>query len=188
MFSTRVLLLAVSMSTALAGPWASICAGKSSNEIRTCDSHGCGQYSAQRNQRPHPGVDVLCPDGSTVFAPFTGTIVGQEKPYKTKNAINNGVRISGRGKGVMCGPGAPPGGADACLLNAGSTHSFSASLKAIMKIPSIFKAAPAPGRLLLHAQAPPKPTADCQGPFLWPMWFPSEKSLLCVDDLGGSPF
>ncbi|XP_002710152.2 leukocyte cell-derived chemotaxin-2 [Oryctolagus cuniculus] len=97
MFSTRLLLLAVSISTALAGPWASICAGKSSNEIRACDSHGCGQYSAQRNQRPHPGVDVLCPDGSTVLAPFTGTIVGQEKPYKTKNAINNGVRISGRG-------------------------------------------------------------------------------------------
>ncbi|KAF0878615.1 LECT2 protein, partial [Crocuta crocuta] len=82
---------------ALAGPWASICAGKTSNEIRTCDSHGCGHYTAQRNHRPHQGVDVLCPDGSTVYAPFTGTIVGQEKPYKNKNAVNNGVRISGRG-------------------------------------------------------------------------------------------
>uniref|UniRef100_A0A2K6G3V5 Leukocyte cell derived chemotaxin 2 n=1 Tax=Propithecus coquereli TaxID=379532 RepID=A0A2K6G3V5_PROCO len=98
MFSTRVLLLAVVASTALAGPWASMCAGKSSNEIRTCDSHGCGQYSAQRNQRTHQGVDVLCPAGSTVYAPFTGMIMGQEKPYKNKNAINNGVRISGRGK------------------------------------------------------------------------------------------
>eukprot|EP00069_Balaena_mysticetus_P001675 bmy_03831T0 len=94
MFSTGILLLAVLISPALAGPWATICAGKSSNEIRTCDSHGCGQYTAQRL---HRGVDVLCSDGSTVYAPFTGMIVGQEKPYKNKNAINNGVRISGRG-------------------------------------------------------------------------------------------
>uniref|UniRef100_A0A8C8W9X1 Leukocyte cell derived chemotaxin 2 n=1 Tax=Panthera leo TaxID=9689 RepID=A0A8C8W9X1_PANLE len=101
MFSTEVLLFAVFISTALAGPWASICAGKSSNEIRTCDRHGCGQYTAQRNHRPHQGVDVLCSDGSTVYAPFTGTIVGQEKPYKNKNAINNGVRISGRGRGAV---------------------------------------------------------------------------------------
>lgn len=97
MFSTTVLLSVVLISTALAGPWANICAGKHSNEIRTCDSHGCGQYSGQRNQRPHQGVDVLCSDGSTVYAPFTGMIMGQEKPYKNKNAINNGVRLSGRG-------------------------------------------------------------------------------------------
>uniref|UniRef100_A0A480ZW68 Leukocyte cell-derived chemotaxin-2 n=2 Tax=Sus scrofa TaxID=9823 RepID=A0A480ZW68_PIG len=96
MFFTGV-LLAVLISPALAGPWAIICAGKSSNEIRTCDSHGCGQYTAQRNQRLHQGVDVLCSDGSTVYAPFTGMIVGQEKPFKNRNAINNGVRISGRG-------------------------------------------------------------------------------------------
>lgn len=55
-------------------------------------------YLHPRNQRPHQGVDVLCSDGSTVYAPFTGMILGQEKPYKNKNAINNGVRISGRGK------------------------------------------------------------------------------------------
>ncbi|XP_006899547.1 PREDICTED: leukocyte cell-derived chemotaxin-2 [Elephantulus edwardii] len=97
MFSTRLLFLAVLISTVMAGPWVNICASKSSNEIRTCDSHGCGQYTAQRNRGAHQGVDVLCPDGSTVYAPFTGTIVGQEKPYKNKNAVNNGVRISGRG-------------------------------------------------------------------------------------------
>uniref|UniRef100_A0A9L0JV32 Leukocyte cell derived chemotaxin 2 n=1 Tax=Equus asinus TaxID=9793 RepID=A0A9L0JV32_EQUAS len=96
MFSTGVIFLAVLISTALAGPWANICAGKSSNEIRTCDSHGCGRYTAQ-SHRPHQGVDVLCSDGSTVYAPFTGMIVAQEKPYKDKNAINNGVRLSGRG-------------------------------------------------------------------------------------------
>uniref|UniRef100_A0A8C6D7N8 Leukocyte cell derived chemotaxin 2 n=1 Tax=Moschus moschiferus TaxID=68415 RepID=A0A8C6D7N8_MOSMO len=102
MFPTGALLLAALFSPALAGPWAIICAGKSSNEIRTCDSHGCGQYTAQRNQKLHQGVDVLCSDGSTVYAPFTGKIMGQEKPSKNKNAINNGVRISGRGRSGVC--------------------------------------------------------------------------------------
>lgn len=55
-------------------------------------------YLHPRSHRPHQGVDVLCSDGSTVYAPFTGMIMGQEKPYKNKNAINNGVRITGRGK------------------------------------------------------------------------------------------
>uniref|UniRef100_A0A8I6AA90 Leukocyte cell-derived chemotaxin 2 n=1 Tax=Rattus norvegicus TaxID=10116 RepID=A0A8I6AA90_RAT len=97
MFPTRILMSAALISTALAGPWANICASRSSNEIRTCDSYGCGQYSTQRTQRHHPGVDVLCSDGSVVYAPFTGKIVGQEKPYRNKNAINDGVRLSGRG-------------------------------------------------------------------------------------------
>uniref|UniRef100_A0A8C6HLK9 Leukocyte cell-derived chemotaxin 2 n=1 Tax=Mus spicilegus TaxID=10103 RepID=A0A8C6HLK9_MUSSI len=98
MIPTTILISAALLSSALAGPWANICASKSSNEIRTCDSYGCGQYSAQRTQRHHPGVDVLCSDGSVVYAPFTGKIVGQEKPYRNKNAINDGVRLSGRGQ------------------------------------------------------------------------------------------
>ncbi|KAM4819550.1 leukocyte cell-derived chemotaxin-2 [Thomomys bottae] len=97
MFSPKVLLLAALISTALAGQWATMCAGKSSNEVRTCDSHGCGAYSAQRSQRSHRGVDVLCSSGSTVYAPFTGMIMGQEKPYKNKNVINNGIRLFGTG-------------------------------------------------------------------------------------------
>ncbi|KAM6150148.1 leukocyte cell-derived chemotaxin-2 [Erethizon dorsatum] len=97
MFLTRVLLLAALISTALAGPWANVCAGRSSNVIRTCDRHGCGQYSARRNGRLHQGVDVLCSDGSTVYAPFTGMIVRQAKPYRNKNPINDGVKLSGGG-------------------------------------------------------------------------------------------
>lgn len=64
-------------------------------------SDGSSLYS--RSPRHHPGVDVLCSDGSVVYAPFTGTIVGQEKPYRSKNAINNGLRLSGRGKSVDLG-------------------------------------------------------------------------------------
>lgn len=48
-------------SAALAGPWANICASKSSNEIRTCDSYGCGQYSAQRYERPQTAAMLLVP-------------------------------------------------------------------------------------------------------------------------------
>ncbi|KAL0624836.1 Inositol-3-phosphate synthase 1, partial [Plecturocebus cupreus] len=50
-----------------------------------------------RSQSPHQDVDVLCSAGSTVLTPFTGMIMGQEKPYQNKNAMNNGVQTSGRG-------------------------------------------------------------------------------------------
>lgn len=40
-----------------------------------------------------------------MYAPFTGKIVGQEKPYRNKNAINDGVRLSGRGKSIDLGHG-----------------------------------------------------------------------------------
>lgn len=62
-----------------------------------------GSYLYSRTNRYHPGVDVLCSDGSVVYAPFTGMIVGQEKPYRNKNAINNGLRLSGRGKSTDLG-------------------------------------------------------------------------------------
>lgn len=69
------------------------------NKIPRAVPQSVHSYLHPGNHRLHQGVDVLCSDGSTVYAPFTGRIVGQEKPYKNKNAINNGVRISGRGKG-----------------------------------------------------------------------------------------
>lgn len=55
-------------------------------------------YLQPRSHRSHRGVDVLCSDGAPVYAPFTGTIVRQAKPYVKENAINNGVLIAGRGK------------------------------------------------------------------------------------------
>uniref|UniRef100_A0A8C3RUX8 M23ase beta-sheet core domain-containing protein n=1 Tax=Chelydra serpentina TaxID=8475 RepID=A0A8C3RUX8_CHESE len=80
-----------------AGPWGQICAGNPSNEIRGCDNKGCGKYGARRKSKRHLGVDVVCNDGSTVYAPFTGTIERQVIPYKTNNAINNGIQLSGSG-------------------------------------------------------------------------------------------
>lgn len=69
------------------------------------DTPSDGTYLYSRTQRHHPGVDVLCSDGSVVYAPFTGKIVGQEKPYRNKNAINDGIRLSGRGKSINLGHG-----------------------------------------------------------------------------------
>ncbi|XP_044517886.1 leukocyte cell-derived chemotaxin-2 [Gracilinanus agilis] len=97
MLSFKVLILAVLISTVLAGQWNSICAGNPSNVVRGCDKHGCGNYNARRGQRTHQGVDIECTDGSTVYAPFTGTIIRQVKPYSKKNEINNGVQITGGG-------------------------------------------------------------------------------------------
>ena len=42
-------------------------------------------------------LKILFPGRSSLPTSFV-KIMGQEKPYKNKNAINNGVRISGRGK------------------------------------------------------------------------------------------
>ena len=79
MFFTGV-LLAVLISPALGGPWAIICAGKSSNEIRTCDSHGCGQYTAQREKlksakEREEAWDIPTYSGSFKFSyPSVGTV------------------------------------------------------------------------------------------------------------------
>uniref|UniRef100_A0A8C0GC82 Uncharacterized protein n=1 Tax=Chelonoidis abingdonii TaxID=106734 RepID=A0A8C0GC82_CHEAB len=40
-------------------------------------------------------VDVVCNDGSTVYAPFSDTIERKVIPYKISNAINNGLQLHG---------------------------------------------------------------------------------------------
>lgn len=50
-----------------------------------------------RGGKRHKGVDVVCEDGSVVYAPFAGKITGQARPYGNGNAIDNGVRLSGSG-------------------------------------------------------------------------------------------
>ncbi|XP_074069606.1 leukocyte cell-derived chemotaxin-2-like [Macrotis lagotis] len=97
MLPIKLLIFVAFISTALAGPWAIMCAGKNENTIRGCDIHGCGSYGASRGKRKHNGVDVTCPDGSVVYAPFNGKIIRQAKPYKKDNAINDGIQITGEG-------------------------------------------------------------------------------------------
>ncbi|XP_043376902.1 leukocyte cell-derived chemotaxin-2-like, partial [Chelonia mydas] len=70
-----------------------ICAGNPSNKRRGCDRFGCGYYG----RRKHLGVDVMCRDRSAVYAPFSGMIDEQVKPYVKNNAINNGIQLRGSG-------------------------------------------------------------------------------------------
>lgn len=46
----------------------------------------------------HRGVDVICSDGATVYAPFDGQLSGPIKFFHNGNAIDDGVQIQGSGK------------------------------------------------------------------------------------------
>ncbi|XP_029814657.1 myeloid protein 1, partial [Manacus vitellinus] len=79
--------------------WATVCAGNPTNEIRGCDKYGCGYYGAPRRngKGKHRAVDVICADGATVYAPFSGQLSGPVKFFHNGNAIDDGVQIQGSG-------------------------------------------------------------------------------------------
>ncbi|XP_072204583.1 leukocyte cell-derived chemotaxin-2 [Excalfactoria chinensis] len=80
--------------------WATVCAGNPTNEIRGCDKYGCGYFGAPRRNgkgEKHRGVDVICADGATVYAPFSGELSGPVKFFHNGNAIDDGIQISGSG-------------------------------------------------------------------------------------------
>jgi len=81
------------------------------NTRRGCDGYGCGSYGAPRGSRRHPGVDLACPAGAAITAPFAGRIVRRSFPYDLsrpgnghKGPINNGIVFSssGRESGENC--------------------------------------------------------------------------------------
>ncbi|XP_016347500.1 leukocyte cell-derived chemotaxin-2-like [Sinocyclocheilus anshuiensis] len=77
-----------------------LCSGNSSNRKRGCDTkYGCGNYGASRGggKRKHEGLDIVCADGATVYAPFDVKLNGKAAPYKKNNAINDGINLSGEG-------------------------------------------------------------------------------------------
>ncbi|KAJ8405305.1 hypothetical protein AAFF_G00322960 [Aldrovandia affinis] len=77
-----------------------LCSGNNSNRKRGCDSrYGCGNYGASRDggKRKHMGLDIVCADGATVYAPFDVTLAGRSIPYKKNNAINDGVTLKVQG-------------------------------------------------------------------------------------------
>lgn len=51
-----------------------------------------------RGKEKHVGVDVICADGSDVFAPFSGELSGPIRFFHSGNAIDDGVQIRGEGK------------------------------------------------------------------------------------------
>ncbi|KAJ8015472.1 hypothetical protein DPEC_G00026480 [Dallia pectoralis] len=77
-----------------------LCANNRNNQIRGSDRFGQGHYGAPRSGgRKHSGVDVVCSDGSAVYAPFDVTLQGKTVPYSdpNKRAINDGLKLSGAG-------------------------------------------------------------------------------------------
>ncbi|KAJ8015473.1 hypothetical protein DPEC_G00026490 [Dallia pectoralis] len=76
-----------------------LCSGNSSNQKRTSDSWGQGKYGASRGGRAHQGLDIVCGDGATVYAPFDVKLNGKVTVYTDpkKAAINNGINLSGEG-------------------------------------------------------------------------------------------
>lgn len=53
-----------------------------------------------RGSRVHQGLDVVCSDGSVVYAPFDVTLHGKVIVYNdpTKAAINSGINLRGEGR------------------------------------------------------------------------------------------
>ncbi|TDG97652.1 hypothetical protein EPR50_G00209990 [Perca flavescens] len=76
-----------------------LCSGNSANTRRTSDPHGQGHYGARRGTREHKGLDIVCRDGSTVYAPFDVTLHGKVIVYTdpAKAAINSGINLRGEG-------------------------------------------------------------------------------------------
>ncbi|KAI4902678.1 hypothetical protein NFI96_013333, partial [Prochilodus magdalenae] len=77
-----------------------LCSGNPGNNRRGCDrKYGCGNYGASRDngRRTHWGLDIVCKDGATVFAPFDVQVKGKSIPYKKNNPINNGIILHGEG-------------------------------------------------------------------------------------------
>ncbi|XP_039639956.1 leukocyte cell-derived chemotaxin-2-like, partial [Perca fluviatilis] len=52
-----------------------------------------------RGTREHKGLDIVCRDGSTVYAPFDVTLHGKVTVYTdpAKAAINSGINLRGEG-------------------------------------------------------------------------------------------
>ncbi|XP_010786500.1 leukocyte cell-derived chemotaxin-2, partial [Notothenia coriiceps] len=52
-----------------------------------------------RGARLHKGLDIVCSDGSIVYAPFDVTLNGKVTVYNDPNkaAINSGINLSGEG-------------------------------------------------------------------------------------------
>ncbi|KAI7801829.1 leukocyte cell-derived chemotaxin-2-like [Triplophysa rosa] len=79
-----------------------LCSGNPNNNKRGCDTKGCGNFGATRKgkdgvKRKHKGLDIVCNDGSTIYAPFDVKLNGKAVPYKINNAINDGIKLNGEG-------------------------------------------------------------------------------------------
>ncbi|XP_047465887.1 myeloid protein 1-like [Mugil cephalus] len=96
----RVLVLLAVLWVCEGVKFGQICEGNPRNTRRTSDSYGNGNYGARRQGgRTHDGVDIVCRDGSVVYAPFDGTIRRKLIVYgvPAKAAIDQGLEMEGGG-------------------------------------------------------------------------------------------
>ncbi|XP_070707826.1 leukocyte cell-derived chemotaxin-2-like [Pempheris klunzingeri] len=95
----RVLILLAVLCVCDGVKFGQLCSGNSANSRRTSDSWGAGHYGAPRGSRVHKGLDIVCSDGSTVYAPFDVTLHGKVIVYTDPNkaAINSGINLRGEG-------------------------------------------------------------------------------------------
>ncbi|XP_078392761.1 leukocyte cell-derived chemotaxin-2-like [Cetorhinus maximus] len=100
----RGLILFILFTQVTAGIWGRLCDGNPTNRLRGTDGYGSGFYGAPRGRRTHLGVDVICSDGSTVDAPFTGRMVKMVIPFGNNHAIENGAMLEGSGYCVKMFP------------------------------------------------------------------------------------
>ncbi|EDO29292.1 predicted protein [Nematostella vectensis] len=49
--------------------------------LRTCDSHGCGSFGASRGNRKHNGIDIITVPGEKIMSPISGTVTRYPYPY-----------------------------------------------------------------------------------------------------------
>ncbi|KAJ3587489.1 hypothetical protein NHX12_011086 [Muraenolepis orangiensis] len=79
-----------------------LCSGNSGNTKRGSDGRlGEGRYGARRQGRTHQGLDIVCADGSTVYAPFdvvlNGALTVYGNPRTAQRIINTGINLQGEG-------------------------------------------------------------------------------------------
>ncbi|XP_069478076.1 uncharacterized protein [Ambystoma mexicanum] len=77
-----------------------LCSGQRNNLIRRCDLYGCGCYGSPRGHSLLKGVDVVCRDGATVYAPFTGTVMSLDGSYGDENDLPSGEGFMFVGSGL----------------------------------------------------------------------------------------
>ncbi|XP_066572424.1 leukocyte cell-derived chemotaxin-2 [Amia ocellicauda] len=95
---TVVILSAIFTTDTALLKFGALCSGNPGNSRRSCDRYGCGKYGARRsNNRTHKGLDIICSDGTTVYAPFDATLNGHSRPYGNGNKIDDGIGLSGQG-------------------------------------------------------------------------------------------
>uniref|UniRef100_A0A3B5AE44 Leukocyte cell-derived chemotaxin 2 like n=1 Tax=Stegastes partitus TaxID=144197 RepID=A0A3B5AE44_9TELE len=78
-----------------------VCVCVSAAVLWVCDGVKFGplRLLSFRGNREHKGLDIVCADGSAVYAPFDATLHGRLTVYSdtTKAAINEGINLRGQG-------------------------------------------------------------------------------------------